>query len=160
MSYQSECDQFIDRMTREGLSLQVTRALLRAATTIQRYAELACSSESADRDRVPCPRAKAEKEYATKPIAVATAAFARMPCLCDQYNGTHQTIPRIVLQEDRLVSRLKAAIPADWQLDTQGDPRGYTLRVIPPSYAERNTDRDRFNRETIGVPSGDTRVRF
>ena len=64
MSYQRERDEFISRMTREGLPLHVTQALLRAATTLQRYAELACSSEAADRDRVPCPATP--KSFATR----------------------------------------------------------------------------------------------
>jgi len=42
MSYQHERDQFIARMTREGLDLASVLALLKAATTLQRYAELAC----------------------------------------------------------------------------------------------------------------------
>lgn len=143
MSYQSERDQFIARMTREGLSLDMTRALLRAATTIQRYAELACSDEATDRDRVPCP-----------------AVGNKGPCLCDRPNDGHDTVTRITVREWNLTKRLECTIPKGWAMQTDGDPRGYTLRVIPPSYAERNQGRDRFNLETIGVPSGDTRVRF
>lgn len=162
MSYQTERDQFIATMTREGLDLETIRALLRGATTLQRYAELACSSEAADRDRVECPRALAEREYACKPIAEAVKAFERYPCLCDYHEGLHRTIPRITLQGDRLERRITAKVKASegWDTDFQGDPRGYVLRVIPPSYQERNQGKDRFNREAIGVPSGETRVRF
>lgn len=56
--------------------------------------------------------------------------------------------------------RIEAALPAGWALLTQGDPRGYCLQVIPPSYAERNAGRDRFNLESIGVPSGPSRLRW
>lgn len=144
MSYRRERDEFIARMTREGLPLDVTRALLRAATTLQRYAELACSSEAADRDRVSCPATR-------KPAG---------PCLCDRPNDGHETVPRIAVGEYQLTQRIKSQMPAEWTIDTQGDPRGYVLRVIPPSYAERNKDRDRFNLDAIGVPNGPTGLRF
>ena len=55
MSYQYDRDEFIARMAREGLPLPAIETLLRCATTINRLAEMACSSEAADRDRVPCP---------------------------------------------------------------------------------------------------------
>ena len=180
MSYQHERDQFIARMAQEGLPLAVTERLLRAATTLQRYAELACSSEAADRDRVPCP-----------------ASLKRGPCCCDGTSGNseHGSVPRITVQADRLERRIAALLddystthtgscnrryndsaectchaqyssryneanPADWIADFQGDPRGYVLRVIPPSYTERNQGRDRHNRDSIGVPTQASRLRF
>lgn len=105
---------------------------------MQRYAELACSSEAADRDRIKCP---------------ATRTHKVGPCLCDLYQGEHQTIPRITLLDWQVEQRVRKLMPAGWAIDTQGDPRGYVLRVIPPSYAERNAGRDTFNRDTIGVPA-------
>lgn len=177
MSYQSERDRFIARMTTEGLDLDTTTRLLRAATTMQRYAELACSSEAADRDRVPCPASPVDlKGRPRKPSGVCLCdqsvspngtepceACGQRPCLescgaCDY--GEHQDIPRITLQDARLEARIRAAMPAQWRIDTQGDPRGYVLRVVPPSFAERNQGRDRFNLDTIGVPSGPTGLRF
>lgn len=165
MSYQRERDEFIVRMTREGLDYDTQLMLLRAATTLQRYAELSCSSEAADRDRVPCPAAtQTVRQYgsAAKP-PMRTVVSPRKPigpCLCDRPDDGHETIPRIALQEWRLVQRLRKAMPADWAINTQGDPRGYVLRVIPPSYGERNTGKDRYNLDTIGVPSGPSRLRF
>jgi len=149
MSYQEERDRFIARMATEGLDIDTTRRLLRAATTLQRYAELACSSEAADRDRVPCPGIKDRKA-----------------CICDDYPagehaaGRHTQVTRIARDGDRLSRRLEAAMPKGWTLDEQGDPRGYVLRVIPPSYAEHNQGRNRFDPRAIGVPSGPTRLRF
>lgn len=145
MSYRADRERFIARMATEGLPLSLTLSLLRAATTMQRYAELACSSEAADRDRVPCPAAKSGDDT---------------DCVCDVYEGKHSDVPRIAVADARLEARIRAAMPADWRIDTQGDPRGYVLRVIPPSYAERNHGRDRFNVDTIGVPSGPTGLRF
>lgn len=153
MSYQAERDQFIARMTQEGLDLYAIHALLRCATTLQRLAELACSSEAADRDRIPCPGVRNTLEHPNK-----------YPCICDGSSstdyGVHENIPRIRLQDWRAEQRAIAAVPAGWEVQTQGDPRGYTLRVIPPSYAERNAGRDQFNKDAIGVPARDSRLRF
>jgi hypothetical protein len=132
-------------MTKEGLPLDVTERLLRAATTLQRLAELACSSEAADRDRIKCPALRHPKPGA---------------CLCDDPNNGHSTIPRITLQAWQTEQRVIKAMPAGWTADFQGDPRGYVLRVIPPSFAERNAGRDRFNRDSIGVPNRDSGLRF
>jgi len=152
-SYQSERERFIAQVTREGLDLRAAQALLRCATTINRLAELACSSEAADRDRIPCPASKTHNPA---------------DCLCDvqpsresaEYPAEHSTIPRITLQEWQAEQRAMRAVPAGWTVLTSGDPRGYTLRVVPPSYAERNAGRDRFNLDAIGVPSGPSGLRF
>ena len=151
MSYQREREDFIERMTREGLPLDVTRLLLREATGLNRRAELACSSEAADRDRVPCPAEKSDDMD---------------DCCCDGHipNGSadfnHESVPKIAVQDMHAERRIVKALPEGWTMQTDGDPRGYTLRVIPPSYAERNQGRDRFNRESIGVPSGPSGLRF
>jgi hypothetical protein len=141
-------------MTREGLDLDLTRRLLRAATTMQRYAELACSSEEADRDRVPCPEAAWDPRTHKGRKRVFNG-----PCLCD-FDGEHHDIPRIRVKDWNIEQRVRCAMPAGWAINTQGDPRGYVLRVIPPSYTERNAGQDRHNLESIGVPSGPTRLRF
>ena len=56
MSKQRNRDEFIAIATKEGIPVDVARKLLRYAATLHRLAELECSSEAADRDRVPCPR--------------------------------------------------------------------------------------------------------
>ena len=149
MSYHQEREEFIIRVIKEGLGYDAAKRLLREATKINRLAELACSSEAADRDRVPCPGIK-----------------GKSPCLCDWPGwtvhdpGVHSDIPRIRLQDHRAGQRAVAAVPAGWSVLTAGDPRGYTLRVIPPSYAERNAGRDRFNLDSIGVPARESGLRF
>ncbi len=141
-------DEFVAQLTRELPTqspyavAELAEQLMRASRRLQRLAELACSSEAADRDRVLCPAA-------TKKRAV---------CLCDYdaqdpING-HQTIPRIALQDWQTEQRVKALCkPYGLEVLTQGDPRGAVLRVIPPSYAKRNEGKDRFNLEGIAVPS-------
>ena len=151
MSYQHERDACIATLTREGLALDTIYTLLRCATTIHRLAELACSSEAADRDRVPCPASK-----------------GKGPCLCDTADqhskplpdGWLPGVPRIAVQDWHAEQRAIKAVPNGWTVLTEGDPRGYTLRIIPPSYAERNAERDRFNLDAIGVPAGPSGVRF
>jgi len=153
MSYQTERDQFVVAMTREGLPLDTIYMLLRCATTLNRLAELACSSEAADRDRIPCPEA-AWDARTHKGRKAETG-----PCLCD-FDGEHHDIPRIRLQDYRTEQRAIAAVPSSWTVITEGDPRGYTLKIIPPSYAERNKGRDRLNLDAIGVPPAPSRLRF
>lgn len=141
-SYQGEREEFIARMTKEGLAIDAILTLLRCATSINRYAELACSSEAADRDRVKCP---AWVKYGPYVDDVPDKADPKVPCLCDcDHDGigrdgnpasVHTKIPRYRLLDYRAEQRAIAAVPAEWRVITEGDPRGYTLRVIPPSMA-------------------------
>jgi hypothetical protein len=81
--------------------------------------------------------------------------------LCDAAVGeAHQSIPRITLQDWHAEQRARRAVPEGWTVLTSGDPRGYTLRVIPPSYAERNAGRDRINVDAIGIPPGPSGLRW
>jgi len=152
MSYNREREEFIANVTRHGLPFHVAQALLRYATTINRLAELACSSEAADRDRIPCPAAAVDlRGRPRKPSG---------PCICDGSGDDHQDIPRIRLQDWRTEQRAIASVPDGWQVLTSGDPRGYTLHIVPPSYAEQNKGRDRFNLDSIGVPPGPSNLRW
>src|SRR4030095_3013576 len=132
MSYQRERDDFLARMTREGLNLETTRLLLRSASTLHRLAEAQCNGD--------WPADNGER---------TVKACVR----CEQ-----QWVPS-TLRKDGLCrdcateARVLAAMPDGWHIDTQGDPRGYVLRVIPPSYAERNAGRDRHNLASIWVPT-------
>lgn len=155
MSYTREREEFIARVTREGLSLAAARTLLRCATTINRLAELACSSEAADRDRVPCP----EAAWDPRTHKGRKGIVAGGPCLCD-FDGEHHDVPRIRVQDWNAEQRAIHAVPVGWRIVTEGDPRGYTLRVIPPSYAERNAGRDRHNLDAIGVPARESGIRW
>jgi hypothetical protein len=62
MSKQSEREEFLVLMSQEGVPLDVARLVLRHGATLHRIAELECSSEAADRDRVHCPAAKSKKD--------------------------------------------------------------------------------------------------
>ncbi len=151
MSYQRERGECIAHLTKHGLPYPVIETLLRCATSINRYAELACSSEAADRDRIMCPAGEHDRR-----------GKARGPCLCDNPDDGHSTIPRITLQDWRAEKRAIKAINdcPGWSLYTSGDPRGYTLHVIPPAYNKENEGKDRHNLRSIGVPPGPSRLRW
>lgn len=132
MSYTREREEFIARATQEGLPVYVTRQILAKANTLQRIAELSCSSEAADRDRVPCPAIKSGKDS---------------DCICDfAYQQKHVDVPRIDRQEHRIRKNLAALIAKypGFGFEHQGDPRGYVLKLIVPS---------RRPEDPIGVPS-------
>lgn len=180
MGYQRERDEFIAIVTREGLPLYVAETLLREATGFQRRAELACSSEAADRDRVPCPASRAfvglDPTARDKAIYDKRIASGKFPCLCDDYPpgshaaGKHSTIPRITLQDWHAEQRINRLLldefnrhPHDgpmWRIITAGDPRGYVLRIVPPSYAKENAERSIHDPRCIGVPARESRQRF
>ena len=118
MSKQRDRDEFIALMAQEGVSVNDARKLLRYAATLHRLAELECSSEAADRDRVPCPRAN-------KPAWEGWRVEV-IPCLCrdyGSYDGDHGTVPRIAVHEARTrrrVETLCATFPAK-HVVTSGD---------------------------------------
>ena len=95
MGKQRDREEFVAIMAKEGVPVDVARSLMRASASLTRIAELQCSSEAADRDRVPCPG-----YYGTPPS-----------CLCREYgsgliDGTeHGTVPRINVQEAAALRR-------------------------------------------------------
>ena len=117
MGKQSEREQQIADLTAEGWPLADIRTILRHAATLHHLAELACSSEAADRDRVPCPGANGKR------------------CLCDEPSqGQHESVPRIDVRADRIgdaVHRLAVSHGGSARID--GDPRGYIVKLILPS---------------------------
>lgn len=156
MSYQRDRGEAIAQLTKHGLPYHAIETLLRAATTINRLAELACSSEAADRDRIKCPASS----WTFKTTATQREA-EKYPCLCDgeHDNGKH-AIPRIRLQDWQAEQRAIKAVPEGWRVITSGDPRGYTLRVVPPAYVEENKTRSEHDPRTIGIPPGPSRLRW
>lgn len=123
MSRQSERQDFLIAMAQEGVPSYVSRLVLRHAVTLHRLAELECSSEADDRDRVACPATWTKRKAG--------------PCLCDQYKGPgqHEDIPRITVQEWRTQQRVAALLSpyAGVKADFQGDPRGAVVRIHVPS---------------------------
>ena len=137
MTYREERDDFMARMGAEKIPVSVARALLREATTLQKLAELECSSEAADRDRVPCP-----KRYQTA-----------QGCLCDDYGSkdgeAHGMVPRIAVRE-AMVKRRVTALCRERGLTPHfgGDPRGAVLVIGVPSGASTS-----WGGEGLAVPA-------
>jgi hypothetical protein len=121
MSKQGEREQFVATMTKEGLTLAEIRAVLRGAASLQRIAELECSSEAADRDRVPCPATVSEK----------------YECCCDfgyQAEGKHGDTPRVTAKSKRIEYLITQLLkPTGVRADFQGDPRGFVVKLHVPS---------------------------
>lgn len=139
MSYTREREEFIARATQEGLPVYVTRQILAKANTLQRIAELSCSSEAADRDRVPCPGVKREADCCCDPVWTMDADG-------NERKAFHRDVPRIDRQEHRIRKNLATLISKfpGFGFEHQGDPRGYVLKLIVPS---------RKPEDPIGVPS-------
>lgn len=144
---QSEREEFISIMSQEGVPLHVSRAFLRAAASLHRLAELECSSEAADRDRVSCPTKYARqdpgtclcRDYGSYESPGHDADCARRvhganECTCKQNRAAHGTIPRYMVSQDRIEKRVhKLAKANGLGVITGGDPRGAVLIVTVPS---------------------------
>ena len=124
MSKQSDRDEFIALMAQEQVPASVSRLVMRHAATLHRIAELQCSSEAYDRDRVPCPRER--------------VPYIHGGCLCDA-NGSkdgdrHGDVPRGDIKEARLQAQLeKVLAPYKVVPVFQGDPRGAVVKLKVPS---------------------------
>jgi hypothetical protein len=138
-SKQRDREEFISIMAREvpSMPLAMVRQLMRYSATLHRLAELECSSEAADRDRVRCP-----SQYQTVD-----------GCLCRDYGnfdhdtGTHGSVPRIVQGEriGRLVTNLATRYGLSARLN--GDPRGAVVKLAVPSGYTND-----WGREGVCVP--------
>lgn len=128
MATTREREEFVGAMVREGVPVEVARKVMRHAASIQRYAELACSSEAADRDRAPCPGYREGDK-------------GRTACLCRDYGSApnggpalHGDVPRYAVQDERAQARIVALLaPFGVVPDFQGDPRGACVKLRVPS---------------------------
>ena len=131
MSRQRDRDEFIALMAMEGVGVDVARKLIRAGATLHRLAELECSSEAADRDRIPCPGERRSAE-----------------CLCEHWSGCgcpetaagalvgagHHKVTRISVHGQRVERRVRALCATVGLVPVfRGDPRGAVLKVKVPS---------------------------
>ena len=118
-----ERERFVIALEREGVPEHVARLVLRHAATLQRLAELQCSSEAYDQDRVRCP-----------------GDYAEGLCLCRDYgafdaeHGAHGRIPRGNVTEFHRQRRMEALLaPYGVTPDFSGDPRGAVVKLKVPS---------------------------
>ena len=135
MSYQYERDQF---MVRCQLSADTARALLRHATTLQRLAEAQCNgdwpADNGQRATEECPLCGSH--WVPSQIQGGTAAKLALdrvlnPEHSEDAKREYRRNPR-ACPDCRTEARVHALLEGtQWQAWTQGDPRGYVLRLFP-----------------------------
>lgn len=126
MSYQRERDVFIARCQ---LSPDTARALLRHATTMQRLAEAQCNGDwpcdNGERKVKPCPLC--ESLWVPSQIQGGTAAK-----MAAKRHTMDAPLPYRACPDCRTEARVHALLEGtQWQAWTQGDPRGYVLKLFP-----------------------------
>ena len=115
MSYQQERDQFIATMSKEGMPLDVVRATLRDAATLDRLAVAACNGD------YPCDNGTRKAVECSK---------------CGGYMVREAMNAQGVCRECRTEERAAKRMPSGFTLSTQGDPRGYVVKILTPSGRE------------------------
>lgn len=143
MSRMKDRDSLIAQLSRELPATSVyqitdlARKLMRAGSTLQRLAEAQCNgdwpADNGERKVVYCGGAEQEGCGSMWAPSVLKGKGQRCPDCRTQAN----------------VSKLCAEYGVEAMFN--GDPRGAVFLVIPPSYAERNANRDSFDREGIYV---------
>ena len=129
MSYQTERDDFIAAMAREGVATYKCRTLLGAAGKLHRLAEAMCNGDW------PCDNG----ERPTKECTECGLGYAP------------EAMRRGVCPECRTQTRIKAFVTglgAGFEAIVNGDPRGAVLKIKVPS---GNTDD--WGKEGICVPT-------
>lgn len=119
MSKQRDREEFCAIMVTEGMPLDICRAVMRLGARLHREAELQCSDEATDRDRIPCPGVERAGE-----------------CVCDfdAAMGAHRDVTRSEVRELRARQRVeKLCAPYGIKPDFQGDPRGAVVKLKVPS---------------------------
>lgn len=126
MSYSLDRDELIANLTTEGLDIKTIRALLRAATILDRLAVAMCNgdwpADDGRRETIAC--VKCERHW--HPSAIAQ-------------NG--------LCQNCRTEARVRAVLPAGFTPVFGGDPRGCVLKIAVPSGKT-----DDWGREGLCVP--------
>lgn len=133
MSRQKDRDEFIAIATREGLTVDAARALMRYSTTLQRLAEAQCNgdypADNGERKVKQCPRCE---QLWVPSFFVRSPAQPCYPKIC---------------RECRINELVRAVLPAGFEPIFQGDPRGCVLKLKIPS--GRTND---WGQEGICVP--------
>lgn len=130
---QAEKTEAVEALLQEGVPFNVACNVYRLARGMARRAELACSSEAADRDRVPCPNEFRNTDLNNEGVPVES-------CLCrdhgsfDDDTNEHGSIPRIAVQDARAERELRRTL-APYRIFPRfgGDPRGYVVKLKLPS---------------------------
>ena len=128
--------------------MSVARKLLSAANRLQKLAELECSSERADHDRVMCPGNRVKGGMCCCDMMCSTHRWDYSMCL-SSCQRVHTTVPRIAVQAQRIERHVTALCASHGLISTfGGDPRGCILTIQVPSGWVNN-----WGRVGIAVPS-------
>ena len=166
MSRQHDREQLVAQLTRElpALSLyqvcELARKLRRAGATLQRLAEAQCNGDwpydgpwrGQDRQVRLCAECCLNWADSTVKACPALDTRTKDQRRLDRTLGrAAHGMPKFcqVCRTESTVTKLLAEYGMRPIFD--GDPRGPVLKVIPPSYAERNAGKDEFNLEGIYV---------
>ena len=121
-------------MARENVPLAIARKVLRASVTLHRHAELECSEEWYNRDRVPCPGDGREGCDADDCLCRGCGDYTEPSSVSYGLMAGHGTVPRGVVTMARLERRLTALLaPYGVTPVFQGDPRGAVVKLRMPS---------------------------
>ena len=146
--YQRERERFIVKMSEHGMTLDTARLILRHARTLQRLSEAQCNgdypADNGQRKTVEChvcgshwaPESMAKDRTAPKIVGPGEHSAQWVPLIC---------------KDCRTAARVKAVLPDGWTAITQGDPRGYVLRIVVPG--GQYSDSGRGDHGVYGVPS-------
>jgi hypothetical protein len=148
MSYRHERDAFLLEVGRD-LGLRTTTKLLRHANTLQRLAVAQCNGDypcdNGKRKVMPCPLC--ESQYVPSQIRGGTLArFAWRDHAPADHKGTTACLD---CRTDAAIRLLLHGSP--YKAVTQGDPRGYVLRLYDTSATPANIDNG--TARSIGVPA-------
>lgn len=142
-AHAAERERFQALMESEGMPREISRRILRHAQTVQRLAELACSSEAADRDRVLCNTAL--RLSVGRCLCADYGSYDRTVERCGAPEAAHGSVPRYMVQSaqaERLIREWcdKATTARTYKCDPvgftpifQGDPRGACVTIKVPS---------------------------
>jgi hypothetical protein len=130
MSYQRERDQFIATMAKHGMHVDTARLILRHAQTYHRLSERECNGDDWQINAlVPCPewRKRFSGHCATCGVSNLAVAAPASP----RYHG-HSKVSRSSVRMGQIERRIAVLVEAcgDMRPDFNGDPRGYTVRIL------------------------------
>lgn len=139
MTYTREREDFIARMSREGLDLDTTRTLLRHASTSQRLAVAMCNgdwpADNGERRTRECPRCAGHW---------APASFVRVKLPASVPVGRRKWDVAELCPDCRAEQHVRVLLAGTpWRPVFGGDPRGAVLRLVPVSALDADVESGR-----------------
>jgi hypothetical protein len=138
MSYTRDRDEFISRMSRDGMPLDVITKLLRYASTLQRLAVAQCNgdwpADNGERKTKVCPNCEG---------LWAPVSFARGVCPDCRTEALVRAALGVVKTADGDTVAVRTEGRPAWQPVFGGDPRGAVLRLVPAGTSREDIDSGR-----------------